>query len=69
MTTTTHEGRTYQLEVMAEPLSAAHTADMIARGWNPIWFNGTSAPVGRQRKTMGGLFYQSAKTGQFVKIM
>lgn len=41
-------------------------SDLLSRGWDGLIYEGLSLPVGRQRKTFQGLFFRSARTGEFV---
>lgn len=59
----TMNNRTYTMTPME---TAQHTANHLAsRGFEPTYYIGESAPVGRQRKHMTGMFVRNAKTGAF----
>jgi hypothetical protein len=63
MTTTTAKGRTFQLTRADDPFPMLE-ADLISRGYDgTIWY-GLSAPVGRQRVTISGIFYRTVN-GRF----
>jgi len=61
---TIENGRTYELTV-SEQDTPNLRAELIKSGWDGEVYYGTSKPVGRQRKEFVGMFYRSAKTGQF----
>lgn len=43
-------------------------ADLIARGFDGIVYNGKSNPFGKQRKLFTGIFYRVAKTGEYLPV-
>jgi hypothetical protein len=42
---------------------------LISKGFDGVVYDGVSAPVGKQRKEFRGLFFRSAKTGEFVSAI
>jgi hypothetical protein len=42
---------------------------LLSRGFDGLAYEGISLPVGRQRKIFKGLFFRSAKTGEFVSAI
>lgn len=64
---TTHKGRTFQLTQGAE--MANLRAHLVSKGFDGNVYFGVAAPIGKQRKEFNGMFYRSAKTGEFCKVI
>lgn len=63
MATFTKNGRTYTItETQDAPVTAAH---LRSRGFDGVVYFAEAQPAGRQKKAFFGMFYRSAKTGQF----
>lgn len=63
----TINNRTYTMT--AQPELQNLKAHLLSRGFDGVMYQGISLPEGRQRKTFQGLFYRSAKTGEFVSAI
>lgn len=63
----THNGREYTVtETQNLPNLNAH---LLARGFDGCTYYAEAKAVGRQRKDHSGMFFCSAKTGQFVSAI
>lgn len=61
---TNDNGRIYELTASEKDLPNLRE-ELIRSGWDGVVYFGVSKPVGRQRKDFVGMFYRSAKTGEF----
>ena len=64
---TIENGRTYELTASANDTPNLR-AELIRNGWDGEVYFGVSKPTGRQRKEFVGMFYRSAKTGEFRRV-
>ena len=64
---TIENGRTFRLTEYNETLPNLH-AEMLRSGWDGKVYSGVSQPVGKQRIVLFGMFYRSAKTGEFKRV-
>ncbi len=65
---TIENGRTYELNESTKSTPNLRT-ELIKNGWDGKVYFGVSKPTGRQRKEFVGMFYRSAKTGEFRKAI